>query len=74
MHGLQVQLLTINVNFLKEYDIYYKMYFMKKFYLKVKDGEAINTVSAIDIDEAIDYFAKIKQMNIDDLLNLFIVD
>lgn len=47
---------------------------MKKFYLKVKDGETINSVSAIDIEDATLYFAKIKQMNIDDLLNLFIVD
>jgi hypothetical protein len=47
---------------------------MKKYNLKIKDGEIINTVSATSIDEAVEYFAEIKRMNNSDLLNLFIVD
>jgi hypothetical protein len=47
---------------------------MKRYCLKLKKGEIINVISAVNIEEATEFFAKIKQMKIDDLLDLFVVD
>ena len=47
---------------------------MKKYCLKNKKGEVINTISAVNVEEATEFFAQIKRIKIDDLLELFVVD
>ena len=47
---------------------------MKTYYLKLKESrEVINRGKFENIDEAIEFFSSIKQMNVDDLLKLFII-
>jgi uncharacterized protein (DUF1810 family) len=46
---------------------------MKIFELKTKCGETINKINAIGVDEAIEIFAKIKNLKINSLLELFII-
>jgi hypothetical protein len=47
---------------------------MKKFALKTKDGEIINTISAKTLDEAAELFAKIKILTTEALLEIYNVD
>jgi hypothetical protein len=47
---------------------------MKKFALKTKDGETINTVSAKTLIEAAELFAKIKNLKTEALLEIYDVD
>lgn len=47
---------------------------MKKYCLKTKDGEIFNTTTAHDLEEAIDYFSKIKVLTNEKLLKLYRVD
>ena len=44
---------------------------MKTFLLKTKDGETINKVNSIDFDEAIIYFAKVKKLTKNKLLEIY---
>ena len=44
---------------------------MKKYALKHKNGEVINTTSANDLNEATENFAKIKQITSHQLLEIF---
>jgi hypothetical protein len=47
---------------------------MKKYCLKTKDGEIFNTTTAYYLEEAIEYFSKIKVLSNDKLLKLYTVD
>lgn len=47
---------------------------MKKYCLKTKDGEIFNTTTAHYLEEAIEYFSKIKVLSNDKLLKLYTVD
>jgi hypothetical protein len=47
---------------------------MKRFALTTKNGEVINTSKAIDLQDAIEKFAKIKQLTIETLLEIFKVE
>ena len=44
---------------------------MKKYYLKNKSGEIINTVLKESLQDAIQYFATIKAINTIDLLAIY---
>ena len=44
---------------------------MTEFYLSTKGGEVINTTRCNNLDEAIDYFAVIKNLKKEDLLSIF---
>lgn len=46
---------------------------MKEFYLKTKSGETINKIDAKCLDNAVEYFSKIKKMSSINLLDIFIV-
>jgi hypothetical protein len=47
---------------------------MKRYALKIKTGEVINTVIASDLEEAVELFAEIKKLPIQELLNIYLVD
>ncbi len=47
---------------------------MKKFSLKTKSGEVINTIKAENLESAIDLFSKIKQLSVSDLLKIYLVE
>jgi hypothetical protein len=47
---------------------------MKRYALKTKKGEVINTVIASDLEEAVELFAEIKKLPIQELLNIYLVD
>lgn len=47
---------------------------MKRFALKTKCGEIINTIPAKSLIEATELFAKIKSLKIETLLEIYIVD
>lgn len=47
---------------------------MKRYALKTKTGEIINTISANDLEQAIELFAEIKKLPKEDLLNIYLVD
>lgn len=47
---------------------------MKKYCLKLKDGEIFNTTTAYNLEEAIEYFSKIKVLTNEKLLKLYKVD
>lgn len=47
---------------------------MKHYALKTKTGEVINTIKAVDKDQAVELFAEIKRLSIEDLLNIYLVD
>lgn len=47
---------------------------MKRYVLKTKTGEVINTINAVDKDQAIDLFAEIKKLSKEDLLEIYLVD
>ena len=44
---------------------------MKTFLLKTKSGETINRVDSIDFDEALIYFAKVKKLTKNKLLEIY---
>jgi hypothetical protein len=44
---------------------------MKEFKLTTKTGETITKTSAQDIDSAIQYFAKVKQLRVTDLIKIY---
>lgn len=44
---------------------------MRIFKLKTKDGETINKVNAISVNEAIEKFAIIKNLSVNSLLEIF---
>lgn len=46
---------------------------MKKFTLKVSDGEVINTVITYTKEDAIEIFAITKNLTVEQLLNIFTV-
>ena len=46
---------------------------MKKFYLKTKNGEVINSIEAFDIDDAIRFFAVVKNISEQNLLEIYVV-
>jgi hypothetical protein len=47
---------------------------MNIYELKTKNGETINKVNAVSIDEATEIFARIKNLTIDSLLELFVIN
>ena len=47
---------------------------MKRFALKTKNGEIINTIPAEDSFSAAELFAKLKQISVTDLLKIYYVD
>jgi len=47
---------------------------MKRYALKTKTGEVINTINAVDKDQAVDLFAEIKKLSKEDLLDIYLVD
>jgi hypothetical protein len=47
---------------------------MKKYVLKHKNGEVINTTSANDLNEATENFANLKKITSNQLLEIFDVD
>lgn len=47
---------------------------MKRYALKTKTGEVINTINAVNKDQAIELFAEIKKLPKEDLLNIYLVD
>lgn len=47
---------------------------MKRFALKTTNGEVINTIPAEDSFSAAEMFAKIKNISVTDLLNIYKVD
>jgi len=47
---------------------------MKRFALKTKDGEVINTTTANDVLGAAENFAKLKKLTVAALLSIFDVD
>ncbi len=47
---------------------------MKKFSLKISDGEVINNVITYTLDDAIEIFAITKNLTIDQLLRIFTVE
>jgi hypothetical protein len=47
---------------------------MIRYALKTKEGEVINTIKANDEFEAGEFFAKIKNISVSSLLNIYLVD
>ena len=47
---------------------------MKRFALKTKDGETINTIPAKTLNDASELFAKIKRLTTEALLEIYDVD
>jgi hypothetical protein len=47
---------------------------MKRYALKTKTGEVINTINALDKDQAVELFAEIKKISKEDILNIYLVD
>ena len=47
---------------------------MKRYALKTKTGEVINTISAVDAEHAAELFAEIKKIDKADLLNIYLID
>lgn len=47
---------------------------MKRYALKTKTGEVINTIRAINENNAADLFAEIKKIEVRDLLNIYLVE
>jgi hypothetical protein len=47
---------------------------MKRYALKTKTGEVINTISAVDKEQAIELFSEIKKIPKEDLLDIYLVD
>lgn len=47
---------------------------MKKFNLRVSDGEVINSVITYTLEDAIEIFALTKNLTTEQLLKIFIVD
>jgi hypothetical protein len=47
---------------------------MKRYALKTKTGETINTVNAIDLDSAAELFSEIKKISKKDLLDIYLVE
>ena len=52
----------------------YKNNTMERYALKTKDGETINSIKANNLIEAYGLFAKIKNLTIEDLNEIFIVE
>lgn len=46
---------------------------MKKYFLKTKEGEVINTKESYTKEEAITFFSNIKKLNKKDLLKIYVV-
>ena len=46
---------------------------MKKFYLKTKNNEVINSGNFYSIYDAVEYFASVKKLNESVLLDIFLV-
>jgi len=47
---------------------------MKEYLLSIKNGETINTIKAHTLEEAILYFAKVKNLSQDSLLDIYSVN
>lgn len=47
---------------------------MKKYLLKIKNGEIINTIKSTSLENAINYFKTIKKLNENDLKDIFHVE
>jgi hypothetical protein len=47
---------------------------MKRYALKTKTGEVINTIKAVDKEQAVELFSEIKKLPKEDLLDIFLVD
>ena len=47
---------------------------MKRYALKTKTGEVINTLNAVNKEQAVELFAEIKRLSREDLLNIYLVD
>ena len=47
---------------------------MERYALKTQDGETINSIKAYSLNEAYGLFAKIKNLTIEDLEKIFIVE
>jgi len=47
---------------------------MERYALKTQDGETINSIKACNLDDACGLFAKIKNLTIEDLKEIFIVE
>ena len=47
---------------------------MKKYTLRISDGEVINSVITYTLEDAIEIFALTKNLTIDQLLKIFTVD
>lgn len=47
---------------------------MKRYALKTKTGEVVNTINAVDAEHAAELFAQIKKMDRKDLLDIYLVD
>jgi hypothetical protein len=47
---------------------------MKRYALKTKTGETINTIKAVDAEHATELFAEIKKLSKEDLLDIYLVD
>jgi hypothetical protein len=45
-----------------------------EYVLKNKSGEIINKIKVTSMEEAIQYFSRIKNLSVDDLLNLFNIE
>ena len=44
---------------------------MKRYALKTKTGEVINTINAVDKDHAVELFAEIKKIPREEILNIY---
>lgn len=51
-----------------------KKYTMKRYALKTKTGEVINTINAVNKNQAVDLFAEIKKLSKEHLLDIYLVD
>ncbi|MCB0509950.1 MAG: hypothetical protein KDC82_04245 [Bacteroidetes bacterium] len=47
---------------------------MKVFLLKTKDGETINRVNALDVEDATEMFASIKNLKVDVLISIYEIE
>lgn len=47
---------------------------MKRYALKTKTGEVINTIKATDTEQAVELFAEIKKITPEDILNIYLVE
>jgi hypothetical protein len=47
---------------------------MKRYALKTKTGEVINSIIAVNKDHAVELFAEIKKISREDILNIYLVE